>query len=65
MYVLFEENCKTITIFRKLKRIIYIENEPFTLKEAQIWCDGNEWAIRKLCNQHFKKEGQRKIQYYI
>ncbi|WP_394877152.1 nuclease-related domain-containing protein [Mammaliicoccus lentus] len=56
---------RQLLYLENLKELYILKNEPFTLKEAQIWCDGNEWAIRKLCNKYFKKEGQRKIQYYI
>ncbi|WP_323703781.1 nuclease-related domain-containing protein [Mammaliicoccus sp. Dog046] len=61
--------CSTQTSRQKLYldnllELHILKREPFTLNDAERWCGGNKWAIRKLCNKHFKRKGQHTIQYF-
>ncbi|MDC5695457.1 hypothetical protein N7L96_12775, partial [Mammaliicoccus sciuri] len=49
----------------KLSFPYVLKNEPFTLKEAELWCGGDAHAIRRVCKSHFKKKGKHKSYFYL
>ncbi len=56
---------RQLLYLENLKELYVLKNEPFTLKEAELWCGGDAHAIRRVCKRHFKKKGKHKSYFYL
>lgn len=56
---------RQLLYLENLKELYLLKNGPFTLKEAELWCGGDRWAIRQICNKYFKKEGDYMYRYFL
>ncbi len=56
---------RQLLYLENLKELYVLKNEPFTLKEAKLWCGGDAHAIRRVCKRHFKKKGKHKSYFYL
>lgn len=49
-----------------LRELYVLKRKPFTINDAQRWCDnGNKDTIRLICRKHFKNEGKHSSFYSL